>query len=92
MTFKYDVNAPGHLKRLKKYYEYMDAFSEGASFQERYNMMVDWLAMYITEPADPAEAREALENATPSEIEEFRLACLQAGIIPPKKDENSDGG
>ena len=63
MTFEYkipDEKAPGFLRRERMRRKYLELTKAGGAGQ--IDAMLDWLVLYVTKPADPDKAREALED------------------------------
>lgn len=60
-----DENAPGYLKRIKKALSLKRRIAQPDNIDDTlFTEMVDFLAEYVTEPADREQAKEALWDAS----------------------------
>lgn len=71
------ADAPGYPRRVHKVLKLQEALGKGPS-ADVWQELVDFLAQFITEPADPKEAREALWDATE---EQFFAMLNELGSI-----------
>lgn len=86
---KPDSNSPGYLKRLKRVLYFQDAIKKKDYGVELVDQMVEFLADYITEPADRALAVEALWEASEEEFNLLLSAVTGEDDVPPANGEAS---
>ncbi len=89
MSLKYRVgpDAPGHLKRLRAYFEYLDKLQNEEDVLEQYELRLDWLASYLIWPPGRFLKRVAIRTASKNEVNELSEMII-AENIDPKKNAN----
>jgi len=91
-----DEKAPGFLKRdnaRMKWVSLSEAAKKDKSLLgEASEAMLDWLLLYVTEPADPKEAREALLEISEAEYDEMTDAIFGLGEPEKKASASSSAG
>ena len=92
MKYKAGPDAPGYFKRLREYYRYQEKLSEVDDPLERQELLMDWLAAYLTWPPSRFLKRVAKRLASKVEVDDLLAAVIGGAGIEPKKDETSDGG
>lgn len=95
MPLKYKVgkNTPGHFKRVRAYYEYQEKLANEKDPLERYELLLDWLAAYLSWPPTRFLKRVAIRLASQEEVDGLIKAVTGLSAeVEPKKDDSSDGG
>ena len=90
------ADTPGYLKRAKKSLEFRQAINSKDAGPESIDALVDFLLPYVEEPADRAEAKDALFDATESQF--LQLLDVVSGTVEEnpttaqKTNEQSNSG
>ena len=71
-----DATTPGYLRRMKQADQYRQGLREGTI---EFDELVEWLLIYVIEPADKDEARETLLDLS----KEQYIAVLDTINNPP---------
>lgn len=74
---------PGYLLRQRKALAFAQEF-EGNATPELLDKLVDFLADFVEEPEDRGEAKDALWNASETQIMELLAAVSDQGQVPPE--------
>ena len=85
MAVKFEVpgkDAPGYLKRQRKLAEFM-AYDGDAP--ERWDLMIEYLLEFVTEPKDRDKAREALWEMSEGEYEDMLTQLSAQADVPKNK-------
>lgn len=88
-------DTPGYLRRMRQALRFSQTFTSGAPEPEDLDHMVEFLADFVTVPADRTEAIEALWMATEDEFRELLNAVIGGSgqaAVPPTNSEKSESG
>lgn len=82
-------STPGYLRRMKHLAEFQKAQKDAVEEIARFEALCGFLTGYVREPTDPAEAKEALMDATKEQIDElFALIGGRKAQVPPSNGES----
>ena len=73
---------PGFLRRMREAVKFSQLLKESPTV-ETMDGMVEFLSQYVTEPADPEVAKEALWDATENQFLEMLKAIGGEGDVDP---------
>lgn len=73
-----DENTPGYLRRQREALKFMELLS-GTPTVEAVDAMVDFLVQFVTKPAQPKKAKEALWDASEAQFNELLKSVLGQG-------------
>jgi hypothetical protein len=76
---------PGYLRRQKRALEFRERARADGSSPKLIDEMVEFLLPFVQEPEDPAQAREALWDASESQFDEIMASITGGGgaVNPP---------
>jgi hypothetical protein len=81
-----DDRTPGYLRRMKAIAEFQESQTKETNPINRFEKLVAFVAAYVVEPEDKAEAYEALLDASKEDIDKlFALITGKAEIVPPEQ-------